>query len=331
MSNTLTFIENYYLPSGRVFLFKTSDDYLIESTEMQDVTLEGKNHEEVRNSLDPRIIWKHLVPRDIKWLMTVSTQKGCVHNCKFCDVATLKFNGNLTDEEIIDQFKFILKYTPLSKDKYYEKLKLGFARMGEPAWNIDNVIKAMKEIDDICITKEIKLLPCFNSIIPHTSKYTSEEIINKVIETKENYFNGFLHFQISCNSTDENIRHDLFQTKNIETIENIIKYINKEKITNRTITLNFIVMKDIPIDIQLLKKMGLNKEKFAVKLIPLNNTINSINNELNTLYNYNSYDELKKYAKEFQDEGIPVIYDAIAKCEEAGLCCGQLAHIFKNK
>ena len=90
MSNTLSFIENYYLPSGRVFLFKTSDDYLKETTEMQDVTLEGKNHEEVRNSLDPRIIWKHLVPRDIKWLMTVSTQKGCVHNCKFCDVAPIK-------------------------------------------------------------------------------------------------------------------------------------------------------------------------------------------------------------------------------------------------
>ena len=33
-----------------------------------------------------------------------------------------KFNyymtTNLTDEEIIDQFKFMLKYTPLSKDKY---------------------------------------------------------------------------------------------------------------------------------------------------------------------------------------------------------------------
>lgn len=321
----LEFIENYYLPSGRVFLFRTDDGYFIESTEMQDVTLDGKMHEEVRNTQDPRIIWNHLVPRTEKWLMTVSTQKGCMHNCKFCDVAPLKFGGNLTEEEIVNQFDFMLKYTPKIEGKSYKKLKLGFARMGEPAWNIDNVLRAMRAINAICFEERIKLLPCFNSIIPNTVSYSSEEIIQKVIDIKENYFNGFLHFQISANSTDENVRHKLFNTKNVETLENIIKIINKEKITNRTVTLNFIVMKGVPIVIDDLKKMGLNKEKFAVKLIPLNFTDNSKENNLDTKYNYSSYDELKMYADEFKKEGIPVIYDAIAKCEEAGLCCGQLA------
>ena len=42
-----------YLPSGRIFLLDTNDGYTIEATEMRDVTVEGKEHEEVRTSQDP--------------------------------------------------------------------------------------------------------------------------------------------------------------------------------------------------------------------------------------------------------------------------------------
>ena len=99
-------IENVlYLPSGRVFLARTDDDYLIEFTEMRDVSVDGKLHAEVRTSQDPHTIWKHLVPFNSKWLLTVSTQKGCTHNCQFCDVADLPFNGNLSQEEIENQVR----------------------------------------------------------------------------------------------------------------------------------------------------------------------------------------------------------------------------------
>jgi hypothetical protein len=73
------------LPSGRIFLIRADDGYLIEATEMQDVTTEGKNHAEVRTTNDPHVIWRHLVPHRDKWLLTVSTQRGCTHNCQFCD------------------------------------------------------------------------------------------------------------------------------------------------------------------------------------------------------------------------------------------------------
>jgi adenine C2-methylase RlmN of 23S rRNA A2503 and tRNA A37 len=63
---------------------------------MRDVNIQGKQHLEVRNSNDPHVIWKHLRPFEEKWLLTVSTQKGCTYNCKFCDVADLPFKGNLS-------------------------------------------------------------------------------------------------------------------------------------------------------------------------------------------------------------------------------------------
>ena len=84
-------IENVmYLPSGRIFLLR-ADDYIIESTEMRDVSVDGKLHEEVRTSLDPHVIWRHLVPFEKKWLMTVSTQYGCPHKCQFCDVGNVNY------------------------------------------------------------------------------------------------------------------------------------------------------------------------------------------------------------------------------------------------
>jgi len=87
--------------------------------------------------------------------------------------------------------------------------------------------------------------------------------------------------------------------------------------------LNFIVMQGIELDIDKLMKMGLNPDKFTVKLIPLNQTNNAGDNNLETYANYSNYEKLEELEAKFKQFGIPVVTDAIAKCEEAGLCCGQ--------
>jgi 23S rRNA (adenine2503-C2)-methyltransferase len=324
----MKFKNSFYLSSGRIFLLETDDGYPIECTEMRDVSVQGKQHYEVRNTQDPHIIWRHLKPYQEKWLLTVSTQKGCVHNCKFCDVADLKFNGNLTREEILEQVDFVLKSTPYVKQS--SKTKIGFARMGEPAHNLNNVLLAIESLPNLY--SHYNWLPCFNSILPRktTEGNSGFEVIDKVIRTKEKIYNGFLHLQISCNSTDEQKRKELFGGADVLTLPEIVSLINNSPlpITNRTVTLNFIVMKGIPVDVNYLMKLGLNSQRFTVKLIPLNNTIKSRENNLRTLANYENYEDLEALEAQFRDNNIPVVIDAIAKCEEAGLCCGQLAHIF---
>lgn len=319
-------IENVlYLPSGRIFLCRTDDNYLIECTEMRDVSVDGKLHEEVREATDPHIIWKHLVPSKDKWLLTVSTQKGCTFNCKFCDVAPLHFDGNLTADEILDQITLILKNSLYIKQS--NKVKIGFARMGEPAMNLNNVLTSIIELPYLSedLGRDFNWLPCFNTILPRPIN----NVIEKVIDVKERYYNGFLHFQISCNSTDEEMRKKLFGGANVLTIEEIIKQINYTHITNRTVTLNFIVMNGIEVSVEKLKKMNLNGDKFSVKLIPLNNTCYASENNLKTYANYSNYEKLLSLKRKFEQEGVPVVVDAIAKCEEAGLCCGQLAQVYQ--
>lgn len=314
------------LPSGRIFLLYTNENYLIEATEMQDVSVGGKEHEIVRETQDPRIIWQHLVPHKDKWLMTVSTQKGCTHQCKFCDVGNLPFKGNLTQSEIEDQIKIILNNTPYVTQS--NKAKIGFARMGEPSWNLKAVLETIKRLPILSeeLNRDFKWLPCFNTILPRKAPCLEE-----VIDVKENNYNGFLHLQISCNSTDETTRMKLLGGAKILTLDEVIEQINKLKITNRTVTLNFIVMKDVEIDVQKLKKMGMKADKFSVKLIPLNHTETGESNKLETLANYSNYQKLVQLRDDFLKEGIPTVMDAIARCEEAGLCCGQTAQIFLNK
>jgi len=323
----------FYLPSGRVFLLETDDKYKIECTEMRDVTVGGKEHCEVRNTLDPHIIWKHLKEYEEKWLLTVSTQKGCPHNCHFCDVAGLGFKGDLTEEEIEEQIRFIINATPYVNNS--NKVKIGFARMGEPAHNVDNVLNVIKRLPSISVSmrKDFNWLPCFNSILPRvtTKNESGFDIIDKVLDVKENNYNGFLHFQLSINSTDEHKRKELFAGADVLSIKEIIKYINNKNITNRTVTLNFIVMNGVEIDVKKLASFGINGEKYKVKLIPLNNTIRAQTKHLQTYANYENYTDLVELGTQFNDIGVPTVIDAIAKCEEAGLCCGQLAHIFANK
>jgi len=329
--STLKFENAFYLPSGRIFMLSTKDGYKIECTEMRDVAVGSKQHLEVRTSMDPHVIWKHLVPYQEKLLLTVSTQRGCVHSCQFCDVSPLPFKGNLTQEEIQDQVKFLLKSLPYVKQ--CDKAKIGFARMGEPAHNLDNVLGAMGNLKYLSKKKNKKFrwLPCFNTILPINCLHSPEKVLDAVIDFKERCYDGFLHLQISCNSTDEDKRQELFGGSPVMTIEDIIAYVRKQEITERTVTMNFIVMEGVEVDVKKLKKMGMTGDMFTVKLIPLNRTIKGDSHNLKALANYNNYEELEKLGREFEAEGIPTVIDAIAKCEEAGLCCGQLAQIFQEK
>jgi ABC-type transport system substrate-binding protein len=81
-------------------------------------------------------------------------------------------------------------------------------------------------------------------------------------------------------STDEEKRYELFGNADVLSIEEVISIVNKKVITNRTVTLNFIVMENIEVSVDKLYKMGLGGDKFVVKLIPLNATHNANNNNI---------------------------------------------------
>lgn len=76
------------------------------------------------------------------YTLCISTQKGCRMGCKFCASTKAKFEGNLQTGEIVDQ---ILK---IQREEDLRISNIVFMGIGEPLDNFDNLINAIKIIND---------------------------------------------------------------------------------------------------------------------------------------------------------------------------------------
>ena len=52
-----------------------------------------------------------LLPLEEKWVITVSTQYGCLSDCKFCDVPKIQYKGNISFSDIVWQVCYNLVFS----------------------------------------------------------------------------------------------------------------------------------------------------------------------------------------------------------------------------
>ena len=69
-----------------------------------------------------------------KWVIVISTQFGCPVKCLMCDAGG-EFRGNLSFQEITSQVETVLAAHGDIDPDQCDKLKIQFARMGEPSLN----------------------------------------------------------------------------------------------------------------------------------------------------------------------------------------------------
>jgi len=75
----------------------------------------------------------------------VSSQVGCPLGCLFCATGKMGFKRNLTSDEIIEQVIFFNRYL---KKENLKVTNVTFMGMGEPFLNYDNVVKAIKILNN---------------------------------------------------------------------------------------------------------------------------------------------------------------------------------------
>ncbi len=75
----------------------------------------------------------------------VSSQVGCPLGCIFCATGKSGFKRNLEDFEIVEQVLFFARYLKKEKQKVTNVVFMG---MGEPFLNYDNVLGAIKALND---------------------------------------------------------------------------------------------------------------------------------------------------------------------------------------
>ena len=252
--------------------------------------------------------------------MDISTQKGCVYKCLFCDVPNNAYKGNLSTDEILEQIKFVLSATPYVTES--NDLSIYFARMGEPSHNIANIISAIKQLNNI-IPEKINYTPVINTILPKkVGSISGFDVLKSIIDLKSE-LNGKLDLNISCSSTDESYRRNITQTENIYNINEIINEISKYNVNGSKIRLNFVVIKDKPFDLSIFD--NIKTDNIELRLTPLTITQNCQINELNNDYSY-----LDQISKELEKKKIDYHILWTPYMKTFGLGCGQFITLNKK-
>lgn len=261
--------------------------------------------------------------RDKKWVIILSTLAGCPIGCPMCDAGAIEFKGKLSKDEILDQIRYLV-------DKRYpdgkitsEKFKIQFTRVGEPSLN-PAVIEVLEELPGLYKTRS--LIPSLSSIAPKGS----DKFFDQILLIKEKYYRGRFQLQFSIHSTSESVRKKLIPIP-YWPLEKISAYGNVFfKPSDKKITLNFVAMKDVPINADIITDY-FSPDRFLIKITPLNPTIRSGRDGLKNALNL-KFPESFEPAHLLKQHGFNVILN-IGELEEnkIGSNCGQYIKTYKEE
>ncbi|MBN1773660.1 MAG: radical SAM protein, partial [Deltaproteobacteria bacterium] len=200
--------------------------------------------------------------RHQKWIINVSTQFGCPVGCPFCDAA-LAYHGNLTMEELHAQVRWALGRHP-GVAHACAKLKVHFARMGEPSLN-DAVLEAMDGLPGVVDS------PGLWACVATTAPRGRDAWFARLAELKERRYRGRFQLQFSVQSTDARDRARLTPIPHWSLAELADYGSGFWRPGDRKVILNFALARDIAFDAEALVDT-FDPERFAVKITPVNPT-----------------------------------------------------------
>lgn len=281
------------------------------------IAKEDKKYIEFVESIQPP------VPRERKWVLIISTMFGCPVGCEMCDAGTY-YLGKIPAAVMLNQIDYMVSKRFPDRIIPVEKFKIQFARMGEPALNLD-VLEVMKKLPKIYDAPG--LIPCISTIAP----IKAEKFLDNLIQVKnELYTNGHFQLQFSIHSTDEETRKRIIPYK-IWSLNQIAEYVNSFwRKGDRKITLNFASEKNNPLDAEKLIEI-FEPKKFFIKITPINPTGIVKAHSIQSMISVETGELAKQKITQIEDKGFEVLL-SIGELEEnrIGSNCGQHALKFQN-
>lgn len=265
-------------------------------------------------------------PVDItdKLVVTVSTQKGCMEKCKFCDCPKFGFKGNVSYFELLSE---IINGIALAKITHGTRLNVHFARMGEPTWN-PNVITVARDIGLINGKHFDEYHPVVSTMLPKNNKHLEQFLLDWCALGQAKLWNGGIGLQFSINTLDEADRNDMFNncSMSLQEISDLAKKLPDP--VGRKYTLNFAVTGKCNLDPALMNKY-FDKERFIVKITPIHATKEAIKNDFSTTFDFDVYE---KFEKPLVDAGWQVIVFIPSAEEDADrITCGNSLIVLESE
>ena len=241
-----------------------------------------------------------------EWITAcVSTQVGCPLACTFCATGKMGLKRNLTSQEIVDQIIYWnIKIFP----KYIGRIV--FMGMGEPFLNWDNLLAALKIIND----KDGL------NIGSRKISISTAGVAPKIIDFAN--LNTEINLALSLHSADQKVREHLMPIARQYSLDELKKSLDfYTRKTNRQVMLEYILIdnqNDRPEDVKLLKDFIGNNFLLHVNIIPLNPVKNGLIPSTHQA----------EFTKLLDNEGIPfTIRRSVGRSINSA--CGQL--IVENK
>ena len=238
----------------------------------------------------------------------VSSQIGCKMGCKFCASTGIAFERSLTSGEIVEQLLAV------ERDENIKISNVVFMGIGEPLDNYDNVVKAIRIINN---QKGI------NIGARHISVSTSG-LVPKIYQLAEENIQCTL--SISLHATTDEQRSKMMPVNNLYNIEELLKackdYIAK---TNRRVSFEYALAKENNDNLEDAKRLvkllrGMNCH---VNLIPINKIENGA-------FTKSSNENILKFRDYLNEHGIvATIRRELGSDIDAA--CGQLRRKNLNK
>ena len=266
------------------------------------------------------------MPLSEKWVITLSTQYGCVMKCNFCDVPKVPWNGNASEEDLKQQLYSAIGLFP---DVHYtERLNVHFARMGEPIFNYsvltftEWMYREKHQIFKDTGLRIETLHPVLTTSLPKAYGLLPDKIM-KWCDIKNNLYNGQAGLQFSINSTDEKQRSDMYQDMQLHLDALALIADKMPDPVGRKYCLNFAYSTDYIIDADYLKNR-FDPDKFMCKITPIHNNNACRENKINTVGGYDSFTPYAKPENDLKNAGYDVLIFVPSMDEENGLVtCGN--------
>ncbi|MBP3687674.1 MAG: Fe-S-oxidoreductase [Alphaproteobacteria bacterium] len=256
-----------------------------------------------------------------KWVATISTQKGCLMKCMFCDCPKYGFHGNASLEDLEYEIDTILRNETVDRTK---RFNVHFARMGEPTFN-PNVLTFTREKLRGLVNKYIKadtIHPVVSTMLPKENKNLANFIL-EWCDIKNIDYHGEAGLQFSINSTDEEQRQYQFNHKSLSLTEISVLAKRLPQPVGRKYTLNFAVTKDTILDAGRLTEL-FSPDMFIVKITPIHETHSAVQNGFDVTTCYDDYDVYRQFEQPLLEAGWDVIVFVPSREEDSDrITCGN--------
>jgi 23S rRNA (adenine2503-C2)-methyltransferase len=257
------------------------------------------------NVLDDKYIETAYIPDDGRATICVSSQAGCKMGCLFCMTGKQGFQGNLSSNEILNQFRSIPEFRKLTN--------MVFMGMGEP---LDNIPELLRSLEILTSEWGYGWSPTRITVSTVGLKSSIKEFLEK----------SRCHLAVSLHSPFDEERRKLMPIQRTNSVKDVIDIIRDFDFNNqRRISFEYILFKgmnDTPAHIKELARI-LNGIKCRINIIRFHRIPDSE-------FHSPDMEETVRFKEALNAKGILTTIRA-SRGEDIQAACGLLSTMEQNK